>query len=110
MATPLRLDTDRRADGVLVLSASGEIDLSNVDAFTDALSGAVNTSNDGAVLTVDFSEVEYLDSGAINTLFAYTDQIRLIANPVLMPVLTVSGLTDVVSIEPAGPSGAGPAS
>ena len=39
----------------------------------------------GAV-TVDFSEVEYLDSGAINALFAYTGQIQLIANPVLIPV------------------------
>ena len=52
-------------------------------------------------MTVDFSEVEYLDSEAINALFAYTGQIQLIANPVLIPVLTVSGLVDEVIVEPA---------
>lgn len=37
MATPLSLDTVRRGDGTLVLRATGELDLSNVDAFRDAL-------------------------------------------------------------------------
>ena len=34
MATPLTIENDRRDDGTLVLRASGEIDMSNIDAFS----------------------------------------------------------------------------
>ena len=33
------------------------------------------------------------------------DNIHVIANPILMPVLKISGLTDVASVESAGPQG-----
>ncbi|WNG94420.1 STAS domain-containing protein [Mycobacterium sp. ITM-2016-00318] len=98
MATALNIETQDRGDGTLVLTATGEIDLSNIDAFSGALSAA---GTDGASLIVDLSDVLYLDSGAINVLFANAGRIRLIANPVLMPVLQISGLTDVASVEPA---------
>jgi len=100
MATPLNLNTTDRADGTRVLTATGEIDLSNIDDFTDALSAA---GTDSPMLIVDFSGVLYLDSGAINVLFANADRIHLIASPVLMPVLKISGLTDVASVEAALP-------
>ena len=54
------------------------------------------------LVTVDLSGVEYLDSGAISVLFANADQIHVIANPILMPVLKISGLADVASVESAG--------
>lgn len=105
MATPLRLGIDRRDDGTLVLQAAGELDLSNIDAFSQALADALTkASTDGGTVTVDLSRVEYLDSGAINALFARADHIRLIANPILMPVLKISGLTDVAQVEAASPS------
>lgn len=97
MATPLSLNTTERGDGTRVLTAAGEIDLSNIDAFTGALSAA---GTDGAMLIVDLSGVLYLDSGAINVLFANAGRIRLIANPILMPVLKISGLTEVADVEP----------
>ncbi|MDT5010405.1 MAG: hypothetical protein QOH57_2022 [Mycobacterium sp.] len=103
MATPLNLDIDRRDDGTTVLVATGELDLSNVDVFTHALADAV-AEKDSGVVAVDLSRVEYLDSAAINALYGHTDQIQLIANPLLMPVLTISGLADVVPVQPAGPS------
>ncbi|MGV8000482.1 STAS domain-containing protein, partial [Mycobacterium kansasii] len=56
MTSPLTLDTARGSDGKLVLVAVGEIDLSNIDAFTLALSTAA-TGSDGALL-VDLSAVE----------------------------------------------------
>jgi len=96
MATPLDINTEDRDDGTRVLIASGEIDLSNVEDFSGALTAA---GTDGAMLIVDLSEVMYLDSGAINVLFANAGRIRLIANPVLMPVLRISGLTDVAPVE-----------
>ena len=105
MATPLSISSDGRDDGALVLTAAGEIDLTNIDAFVAALDDAGSVRNDTTVI-VDLSGVEYLDSGGINTLFAHADHIHVIANPILMPVLKISGLTDVASMESAGPAGA----
>ncbi|MDT5095209.1 MAG: hypothetical protein QOH60_4572 [Mycobacterium sp.] len=103
MATPLRLDTHRRDDGALVLTAVGELDLSNIEAFTQALAAALAELTPGHYVVVDLSKVEYLDSGAINVLYDHVEGISLIANPILMPVLKVSGLTDVLDVELPGP-------
>jgi len=81
MATPLMLDTARGSDGKLMLVAVGEIDLSNVDAFTLALSSA-----------------------AITALATHADRIELVAHPILMPVLKLSGLTELTAIVSAPPS------
>jgi anti-anti-sigma factor len=105
MPTSLTLDTTRCNDGKLVLVAAGEIDLSNIDAFNQALTAATTESAGGAGgLTVDLSAVEYLDSAAINALFASADHFHLIAHPLLMPILRISGLSELVTIEPASPS------
>ncbi|BBZ70284.1 STAS domain-containing protein [Mycobacterium paraseoulense] len=103
MATTLTLDTARRTDGELMLVASGEIDLSNIDAFVDALTSASGEAAGGGPLTVDLSGVEYLDSAAINALFTHANHIHLIAHPILMPILTISGLTELVAVQPASP-------
>jgi anti-anti-sigma factor len=100
MATPLSISTGLRDNGTVVLSAAGELDVSNVDAFTAAIADAMTpASHDGGVLTIDLTGIEYLDSAAINALFGRADRIRLIVNPILMPVLKVSGLTAVTSVE-----------
>jgi anti-anti-sigma factor len=105
MSTSLTLDTARRNDGKLVLIAAGEIDLSNIEAFDQALSTATTEAVDsGVTLTVDLSAVEYLDSAAINALFSRADHIDLIAHPVLMPVLAISGLSELVTIESVPPT------
>jgi anti-anti-sigma factor len=105
MPTSLTLDTARRSDGKYLLTAAGEIDLSNIDTFNQALTMAITeTADSGGPLTVDLSAVEYLDSAAINALFTHADQIQLIAHPILMPILKISGLTDLVTIEPAPPT------
>jgi anti-anti-sigma factor len=106
MTTSLTLDTTRH-DGRVVLVATGEIDLSNIDAFNHALSTASTEAGGGETLTVDLSAVEYLDSAAINALFARADDIALIAHPLLMPILNVSGLTELVSVESAPPAAEG---
>lgn len=99
MPTPLTLSTRRREDGTVLLTAAGELDLSNVDAFIEAIAAA-GTRTQEIGLTVDLSAVEYLDSGAINALFEHAERIRrIIANPILMPVLKISGLTSVATVE-----------
>lgn len=99
MPMSLTLETSHRDDGTVVLVAAGEIDLSNIDAFTRALTDATGAAADsGGLLTVDLSAVEYLDSAAINALFSHADKIELIAQPLLMSILTVSGLAELVTI------------
>lgn len=105
MPTSLTLDTARNRDGKLVLIAAGEIDLSNIDAFDQALAtAATEAADNGETLTVDLTAVEYLDSAAINALFTRADHIHLIAHSVLMPVLTISGLSELVTIESVPPA------
>ena len=99
MTPLLTLGTTYGDDGHVVLTAVGEIDMSNINDFSQALSGATAAAAPGAVLTVDLSAVEYLDSAAINALYNHAEPIHLIANPVLMRSLTVSGLAEVVTIE-----------
>jgi len=104
MPTLLTLDTVRADDGKLVLIAAGEIDLSNIDTFTQALTTAITeTAGSGETLTVDLSAVEYLDSAAINALFPHAEHIRVIAHPLLVRIFTISGLTELTTVEPASP-------
>ena len=99
MSTPLTVRIDRSDDGQLVLFAIGEIDASNVADFSNALEAG--TGDNGDRLTVDLSEVEYLDSAAINALAPHAEALTIIANPVLMRVLMVSGLTELAKVRPA---------
>jgi anti-anti-sigma factor len=77
----------------------GEIDLSNIDAFKQALNTSAAAASTDARLTVDLAAVEYLDSAAINALYILADHIHLIANPVLIRGLAISGLAELVTIE-----------
>jgi anti-anti-sigma factor len=105
MSASLILDTTRRGDGTLVLIAAGEIDLSNIDAFSKALTASTaEAASSGAKLTVDLGDVEYLDSAAINALYHVADHIELVVNPVLMRSLTICGLAELVTIEAPPPS------
>jgi anti-anti-sigma factor len=105
MPTSLTLDTTCDSDGKLVLTAVGEIDLSNIDAFKQALTDSTTEAASGAIrLTVDLTAVQYLDSGAINVLYGLADHVQLIANPLLMRSLTISGLTELVTVEAAPPT------
>ena len=104
MATPLTLTADLSSDGTPRVTAAGEIDLSNIDAFTDALETA--SAGTRGPITVDLRAVKYLDSAGINALFDHADQVddlHLIVHPLLIRVLTISGLTKIANVE-AGPT------
>jgi anti-anti-sigma factor len=106
MHTSLALNTSRGKDGKLLLIAAGEIDLSNIDAFKQALTTAITeAASSSETLTVDLAAVEYVDSAAINVLFARAENIhKLVAHPLLMNILTISGLTELVTVEAAPPT------
>ena len=105
MPTSLTLDTGRSVQGGLVLTATGEIDLSNVEPFSQALTTAVADADsaDEQKLVVDLSGVEYLDSAAVNVLFPHAEHIRVIAHPFLVRIFDISGFSEVATVEPSPP-------
>ena len=60
------LDT-RLAEGVLLARVRGEIDRSNAAEIGSAVAGRI--SNDALGLVLDLTDVEYLDSAALHTIF-----------------------------------------
>ncbi|MFF4872897.1 STAS domain-containing protein [Streptomyces sp. NPDC090109] len=91
MTTPLTLTPGRRADGTAVLTAVGEIDMSNTRSLADALDSTPGP------LVLDLTAVDYLDSAGLSVLFSHADRLELVAGPLLAPVLTISGLTDLTT-------------
>ncbi|MEV1092000.1 STAS domain-containing protein [Streptomyces microflavus] len=91
MTTPLTLTARSRPDGTPLLKAVGEIDMSNTDALAAALDATAGP------LVIDLTEVDYLDSAGLSVLFAHADRLELIAGPLLIPVLTISGLADLTT-------------
>ncbi|MEW2513745.1 STAS domain-containing protein [Streptomyces sp. NPDC046870] len=96
MTTALTLTPGRHPDGTPRLSVSGEIDMSNAGSLADALEAG------SGPLVVDLTGVEYLDSAGLSVLFAHADRLELVVSPLLEPVLTVSGLADLVTVRGCG--------
>jgi len=82
-----------------VVIATGDIDLANVNEFSEVLDRAA-ANNDA--ITVDLSDVTYCDSAAVRALFAVaaTTNLALIV-PATGPILTllsISGLDRVATV------------
>jgi len=82
-----------------VVIATGDIDLANVNEFSEVLDRAA-ANNDA--ITVDLSDVTYCDSAAVRALFAVaaTTKLALIV-PATGPILTllsISGLDRVANV------------
>ncbi|MET0415254.1 MAG: STAS domain-containing protein [Actinoplanes sp.] len=97
MSTALTFTTGRGPDGAVVLAATGEIDMSKAAAFAAALSGA--RADAGGPVVVDLTRVQYLDSAGLAALFPHVDHVRLVASPLLAPVLTIAGLDDRTTVQ-----------
>jgi anti-anti-sigma factor len=94
------------ADGVVVASLSGEIDLSNAAEITDALLGGV--PNEALGLVIDLSAVSYIDSAGVRMLAELDHRLgwRAQALRVVAPqesrsrrVLEIAGLERVLSLD-----------
>lgn len=97
MNSPLKLSTRQDDHGNPVLTAAGEIDMSNVADFRDALARAATASE----FTVDLTAVDYLDSAGLTALLPHAARIKITATTVLAPVLSVSGLDAITTVIPA---------
>ena len=98
MSTALTLTTGRDPDGAVVVTAVGEIDMSNAAALATALAEAQSGATGDDLLVIDLTGVEYLDSAGLAVLFPHVDRMRLVATPLLAPVLTVAGLDDLTTV------------
>ena len=98
MSTPLDLSTYQRADGTWVMTVAGEIDMTNAGLFQESLAQARAKPEGESVLLVDLRAVEYLDTAGLTSLFASAPGIEVIASPLIAPVLTFSGLADLVTV------------
>ncbi|WP_411073025.1 STAS domain-containing protein [Streptomyces sp. cmx-4-25] len=95
MTTPLTLTPGHHPDGTALLTITGEIDMSNTQTLADALDDTTGR------LVLDLTAVDYLDSAGLSILFTHADRLTLITNPLLAPVLTISGLTGLATVHPA---------
>ncbi|WP_433362911.1 STAS domain-containing protein [Actinoplanes sp. CA-142083] len=95
MSTALSFGTGRRPDGTPVLMVTGEIDMSNAGSFALALQEAAGSGS----FVVDLTRVEYIDSAGLAAIFPHVEHLRLIASPLLGPVLTIAGMDDLTTIE-----------
>ena len=82
-----------------VVTASGDIDLANVNEFSDVLNRAAADSD---AITVDLSRVTYCDSAAVRALFAVAAATKLgLIVPATGPIITllnISGLDRVATV------------
>ena len=82
-----------------VVIATGDIDLANVNEFSEVLDRAA-ANNDA--ITVDLSDVTYCDSAAVRALFAVAASAKLaLIVPATGPILTllsISGLDRVANV------------
>ena len=95
MATALEFSRSQDPNGTTIVAARGEIDMSNAGSLRDALRQAAPNGN---ILIVDLTAVEYLDSAGLTALLDHLPRLRLVANPLIEPILTMSGLGTITTI------------
>lgn len=96
MTTPLSLTVGSHPGGGVVLTAVGEVDMSNCAELAAAADRALGRGP--GPLLVDLSAVDYLDSAGLNELFLRADRIEILASALLGPVLTICGLTELTTV------------
>lgn len=79
-----------------IVRVCGEIDLSNVSKFQDALDRAVDDSPGGFI--IDMSNLDYIDSAGIQAIFAAYQRIRLVEGRIVLIVTTepIKSIIDLV--------------
>jgi anti-sigma B factor antagonist len=99
--TQFRL-TGASGDQPPVVTATGDIDLANVNEFSDVMAKAAVSTD---VITVDLSGVSYCDSAAVRALFSVAagTKLNLVirSSGPIKTLLSVSGLDRVANVTAA---------
>jgi anti-anti-sigma factor len=99
--------SEERAGDVAVAAVEGEVDASNAADVGDGLRAAV--SNESKALVVDLTRAAYLDSAAINLMFALAMDLRerqqrlhLVVDPAspIARAIAITGLDTAVPTHP----------
>lgn len=92
--------TAANAESPPMVTASGEIDLANVEEFGAVLARA---AADSSAVTVDLTQVTYCDSAALRELFSVAASSKLtLVVPARGPITTllaISGLDKVATVD-----------
>jgi anti-anti-sigma factor len=90
------------ASGVLVVTLSGEIDISNVDLLRASIEPALAHAPD--VVVFDLAALQFMDSSGIAMLLRAAARIPTVRvrnpSPMVRRIIEVTGLTGVLHIEP----------
>lgn len=99
MTERLDISVAEDGDGSVTARVAGEIDLSNVEAFRQALDTGADP---GRRLSVDLSLVTYIDSAGMGVLFARAAhgplEVRLQPDSIVAPLIDITRLGDVATI------------
>jgi len=94
-----------RAQGHVVITVAGEVDLATAPELAAALD---EVGADDGPIVVDLTEVGFLDSSGLNVLLQARERlgggtsVRLVATrPAILRVLAVTGLDEVFPVFPA---------
>jgi anti-sigma B factor antagonist len=104
-ASDFRLEEDHPRPGAVVVSVHGDLDLHSADELGDLLVGAVDRG--AAMLVVDLSDVEFLDSQGLGALLRGTrrfgaskERFRLVvATPEVRRVFEITALDQVFPLD-----------
>ncbi len=97
-------------DGSMHITLSGEIDLANAAVVEDEIREAV--SNQPAKVTVELTDLTYLDSAGVRILFALASRLQAlrIVLELVVPLdsatrrlIELSGFESLVALHPASP-------
>ncbi len=99
--------SEQRRDGVTVVSARGEVDVATAPPFRDALDAAVEGGDEPVV--ADLTGVTFIDSTGLGVLIGTRRrcldagrELRIVvADPRILKVFEITGLTDLFIIHPA---------
>jgi anti-anti-sigma factor len=92
----------RGAHGALVLSITGEIDLSNVEELREAIEPIIAQERDHIVF--DLSALRFMDSSGIALFLAVAERVGTVElhnpTPVIRRVIEVTGLSHILRLDP----------
>lgn len=99
---PMSFDVAENGDGSLVVTVSGELDITNVDSLAAAVAPALERKPQR--LIVDVRDLHFADSSAIALLVQWAGAVRDIelrdAPPLLRRVVETMGLTQTLRVTP----------
>ncbi|MCU1455485.1 MAG: anti-sigma-factor antagonist [Acidimicrobiales bacterium] len=95
------VEVSRDDDGALIISLSGEIDVSTIDILTLDMAAALDDAPDGVVF--ELSEVTFFDSSGLTLLLTAQAKVGVLRlrtpSDIVRRVVEVSGLSEVLETE-----------